>query len=70
MGATAKIAPDHTIEIPERLRGEAGWQPGQEVMLTLNRDNPTPVALHPLDAVRGIAKGANPENYRDRNDRY
>ena len=70
MGATAKISKDYTIEIPEGLRGKDGWRPGQEITLVPGRGSLAPAALHPFDSVHGIAKGANPDNYRDRNDRY
>lgn len=70
MGAHATISPEYKIEIPEEVRGKKGWQAGQEMVFLPEGDSFVLVPLPSRDSLRGIARGANPEGYRDRNDRY
>lgn len=70
MGASTKISPEYKIEIPEELRGKDGWKPGQEVAFLPHGDGVVLVPVPNREDLFGIARGANTENYRDRNDRY
>ena len=70
MGATATISADFKIDVPEDLRGKDGWKPGQEIILVPAGGDATETSANAFDTLRGIAKGANPNGYRDRNDRY
>lgn len=47
-----------------------GWVPGQEVVFVPKGRLLVMVPARDFDSLRGIAKGANTDDYRDRNDRY
>ena len=70
MGAESKISPDFKIDIPEEVRGKRGWEPGREIVFLPKGDSFVLVAVPRRDELFGIARGANTEGYRDRNDRY
>ena len=70
MGASTKISPEFKIDIPEEVRGKRGWSAGQEVVFLPEGDTFVIVPFTDFDRLRGIAKGANPEGFRDRNDRF
>ena len=70
MGAVTKISPDFKIEIPEEVRNRKGWAPGQELVFLPKGDGFVLVPVPDRKELFGIARGANTENYRDRNDRY
>ncbi|WP_423594572.1 AbrB/MazE/SpoVT family DNA-binding domain-containing protein [Roseateles sp. MS654] len=66
----AKISPRHRIELPKEIRDSLDWRAGQQLMLIRQDDGVFICPLVTLKEVRGIAKGANTEGYRDRDDRY
>ena len=70
MGASAKISTEYLIEIPEEVRGKKGWEPGQEFLFLPDGDSFVLVPATDFDHLRGIARGADTDDYRDRNDRY
>lgn len=71
MGVSAKISSKLQISIPKDIRAEVAWaRPGQEVVFIPKGNTLVMVPARDFDSLRGIAKGANPEGYRDRNDRY
>ncbi len=60
----------YQLTIPEELRGRNKWKPGQEFALIPRGDTIVLVPVPEREELAGIAKGANPENYRDCDDRY
>ena len=58
------------ISIPKQVRESQGWLPGQKLAFVPHGKNYVLVPVPKLEDLVGIAKGANPEGYRDRNDRY
>jgi len=60
----------YQLTIPKELRDREKWKPGQEFALIPRGDTIVLVPVPKRDELMGIAKGANPEGYRDRNDRY
>ena len=70
MGASTKISPDFKIDIPPEVQNQRGWQPGQELVFVPEGDSFVLVPLPSRESLRGIARGANTDDYRDRNDRY
>lgn len=67
---TARLSSKYQISIPEAVRAEKGWKPGQEFAFI---PKGTGVLLVPVPEIKelfGIAKGARKSGYRDRNDRY
>ena len=70
MSASTTISPEYKIEIPAEVRGKKGWRAGQEMIFLPEGDSFVLVPLPLREDLRGIARGANPDGYRDRNDRY
>lgn len=70
MGDTAILSSRFRISIPKRLCEAHNWKPGQEFAFIPKGGGVVLVPVPTLDDLFGIAKGANKENYRDRNDRY
>jgi AbrB family looped-hinge helix DNA binding protein len=69
MGAT-KLSAKFRISIPKEIVERQGWRAGQEFVFLPKGQSVVLVPVPKREDLCGIAKGANPENYRDRNDRY
>lgn len=71
MGVSAKISSKFQVAIPKEIREGHDWaKPGQEVVFIPRGKSLVMVPAGDFDSLRGVAKGANPEGYRDRDDRY
>ncbi len=70
MSAATKLSSKFQISIPKEVRERQGWRPGQEFVFLPEENSVVLVPVPDRESLRGAAKGANPENYRDRNDRY
>ena len=71
MSATTTLSSKFQISVPKAVRESQGWKPGQEFAFVPTGDGGVIlVAVPALEDLIGIAKGANPDDYRDRNDRY
>ena len=70
MGVSGKISSKYQISIPKEVRERLGWRPGQEVLFVPHGKGVVLMPRRDIDSLRGLAKGANTEDYRDRNDRY
>jgi hypothetical protein len=46
------------------------WRPGQKIAFIAKADGVLMVPIPEREELAGMARGANPEGYRDRNDRY
>jgi AbrB family looped-hinge helix DNA binding protein len=68
--ARAVISPKFQIVIPKEIRERLNLQPGQVVSLIDRGDMITLVPQRPIADLRGIAKGASYEGYRDKTDRF
>ena len=69
MNAIATLSSKFQISIPKEVREKEGWKAGQRFVFIPKGAGYILVPVPRLDDLLGIAKGANPENYRDRNDR-
>ncbi len=69
MNVITKLSSKFQISIPKELREKQGWKAGQRFVFMPKGAGFLLVPVPELDDLFGIAKGANPENYRDRNDR-
>lgn len=67
--ARAVISPKFQIVIPKEIRERLNLQPGQVVSLIDRGDMVTLVLQRPVGDLRGIARGATYEGYRDKTDR-
>ena len=52
------------------MREQEGWKPGQTLAFVPDGKHFVLVAVPPAQEIFGSMMGANPDNYRDRNDRY
>ncbi len=58
------------ISIPKEVREQQGWKAGQKLAFVPHGKHYVLVPVPTMDELFGSMKGANPENYRDRKDRY
>lgn len=68
--STATLSSKFQLAIPKMIRSELGLQPGQKFSVIAKGGVIELVPLKSFDQARGMMRGANPENYRDRRDRY
>jgi AbrB family looped-hinge helix DNA binding protein len=68
--AQATVSPKFQIVIPKEIRERLDLKPGQKVAL-IDRDGYVAlVPQRPIAELRGIAKGAPTDDYRDETDRF
>lgn len=70
MSDTATLSTKFQISIPKRVRDARKWKAGQEFAFIPKGSGVLLVPVPERDRLAGIAKGAKPENYRDRKDRF
>jgi len=70
MSVTATLSSKFQISIPKAVREAQHWDAGQEFVFVPKGGSVMLVPVRKFEDLAGIAKGANTENYRDRNDRY
>ncbi|MCQ1856320.1 AbrB/MazE/SpoVT family DNA-binding domain-containing protein, partial [Neorhizobium galegae] len=56
--------------VPKKITEKRNWQAGQQFAFSPNGKSVGLVPGPKRDELRGIAKGADTSNYRDRDDRY
>ena len=66
---TAKLSSKFQISIPKAVRTSRRWLAGQEFAFITKGDSVLLVPVPKPEDLAGSARGANPENYRDRADR-
>ena len=66
---TAKLSSKFQISIPKAVRATRKWEAGQEFVFIPKGTGVLLVPVPERDALAGLARGANPEIYRDRTDR-
>lgn len=69
MSATATLSSKFQISLPKAIRDELHWQAGQEFVFIPKGKGVLLMPVPEFSQLAGIAKGAHPENYRDRQDR-
>ncbi len=67
---TAKLSSKFQISIPRSVRESQKWKPGQEFAFIPGEAGMVIVPVPKFEDLIGIARGANKENIRDRDDRY
>jgi bifunctional DNA-binding transcriptional regulator/antitoxin component of YhaV-PrlF toxin-antitoxin module len=70
MSATATVSSRFQISIPNEIRDHPAFQPGAKVAFIAKPNGFLIVPVPKREELVGIARGANIENYRDRNDRF
>ena len=66
---TATLSAKFQISIPKAIRSAHHWQAGQVFAFIPKGDGVLLVPVPKLEELAGIARGARPEDYRDRADR-
>jgi AbrB family looped-hinge helix DNA binding protein len=69
MSDTATLSSKFQISIPKAVRDDKRWKAGQEFAFIPKGTGVLLVPVPEMADLAGIAKGAKPENYRDREDR-
>lgn len=68
---TTTLSSKYQISVPKEVREAQGWKPGQAFSFVPSGDgNVVLVAVPTLGDLRGMFRGASPDGYRDRDDRY
>ncbi len=70
MSAATKLSSKYRISIPKAVRERLAWRPGQKIAFIDKGDSIVMVPVPDREALAGMAREANTDNYRDRNDRY
>ncbi len=66
---TARLSTKFQISIPKSVRTAQRWQAGQVFVFIPKGEGVLLVPVPPLDDLAGMARGAKPEDYRDRSSR-
>jgi AbrB family looped-hinge helix DNA binding protein len=69
MRAVTTLSSKFQISIPKTVRESMQWQSGQSFVFIPKGAGVLLMPVPELDALNGIASGANPLDYRDRQDR-
>jgi len=67
---SATLSSKYQLSIPKIVREELGLQVGQKFSVIAKGGVIELVPLRTLESARGMLKGADPNHYRDRSDRY
>jgi AbrB family looped-hinge helix DNA binding protein len=67
---TTTLSSKYQISIPKEVREAQGWKPGQEFAFVPRGGGVVLVPVPTIEELFGMARGANPDGYRDRDDRY
>lgn len=67
---TITLSSDLQITIPKAFADAESWVPGQKFALIPRNGGAMIVPIPTIDELFGIAEGADPTGYRDRDDRY
>ena len=70
MSAIATVSSKFQISIPKEVRERAGAAARQKVAFIAKPEGFLIVPVPKREDLAGMARGANTEGYRDRNDRY
>jgi AbrB family looped-hinge helix DNA binding protein len=70
MAAISTISPKFQVSIPKALRDQVRWRPGQKLAFIPRGNGLLMIPVPRREDLVGIARGAEVDDYRDRNDRY
>ena len=70
MSATATLSKKFQISVPKAVRDRQRWEAGQEFVFIPKALGVLMMPVPALEQLKGIAKGAKTQGYRDRDDRY
>ena len=64
------ISQDYTVTIPKSLCDRLHWRPGQKLVFIPKGASALLIAAPTREELIGLTRGADAEDYRDRDDRY
>jgi AbrB family looped-hinge helix DNA binding protein len=67
---TARLSAKFQISIPKAVRTARHWKAGQEFAFIPKGEGVLLVPVPKPEDLAGLARGAKPEDYRDRTDRF
>ena len=70
MSASATLSSKFQISIPKAVRDQQQWKAGQEFVFISQGEGVLVMPVPELEQLSGIARGANTDGFRDREDRY
>jgi AbrB family looped-hinge helix DNA binding protein len=70
MAPTATLSSKYQISVPKAIRDDLHWEAGQEFVFIPKGKGVLLMPVPDLKQLAGLARGANTENYRDRQDRF
>ena len=70
MADSLKLSPKFQVSIPKAVRERLAWKAGQRLAVIPQGKGVLLVPDPEIEDLFGIAKGADPEGYRDRKDRF
>jgi AbrB family looped-hinge helix DNA binding protein len=70
MNDVTTISPKYQVSIPKALRDKLDWRPGQKLAFIPKGNGLLMIPVPSREELVGLARGANTDDYRDRNDRY
>ena len=70
MTAISTLSSKFQISIPKSVRDTEGWRAGQKFVFIPKGKGVLIMPVPEAEELFGLAKGANTENYRDREDRF
>jgi bifunctional DNA-binding transcriptional regulator/antitoxin component of YhaV-PrlF toxin-antitoxin module len=68
--ATTTISTDYKVAIPKSTCERLSWRPGQKLVFIPKGAGVLLIAAPTREDLIGLTRGANTEDYRDRDDRY
>jgi AbrB family looped-hinge helix DNA binding protein len=70
MAAASTISPKYRVSIPKSLCDQLRWRPGQKLAFIPKGNGLLMIPAPSREELVGLARGADAEDYRDRDDRY
>ena len=70
MAATATLSSKYQISVPKAIRDDLHWKAGQEFVFIPKGKGVLLMPVPELEQLAGMARGAQTEGYRDRQDRF
>ncbi len=70
MAEQVTVSRKYQVVIPKSVRDEVRMKPGQKLMVQVRHGVVSLVPIVSLDELQGLLRGANPEGYREEEDRY
>lgn len=70
MPASATLSSKFQISIPKAVRDQQRWKAGQELVFIPKGKGVLVMPVPDREELAGIARGANTDGFRDREDRY